>query len=305
MTASKTKTAAPKPSFRIETITPAIAERYLQKNTENRRTRHTVISRYAKDMAAGRWELTGDPITFNVDGTLVQGQHRLLACIESGASFTSQVMRNASRGAYRVMDTGEKRNLADLLQHQGEQYCMELAAAIHLLWRWDNGQVRGTLQPTRSEALDWLEENPGIRDCFTLPTHVSDFMSKSQSASLFYRFRQVDEDAAVAFFDQLASGEDLHRGDPILTLRTWFLNRKKEARTLGSTHTSYGRTPMLAVVVKAWNGYITGSQVQALRWRGNDESFPSIRDANGSPFPFPGGEDAKPKPKAKRKTASK
>lgn len=281
-------TTAVKPTMRREVITPATAERYLTKNVDNRPLRRQTVTRYARDMKAGRWELTGDPIVFNTHGNLVQGQHRLYACVESATEFETFVMRNASPAAYTVMDTGEKRSLADVLHRQGEIQTMQLAAAIHLSWRWDNGSLRDSRLPSRFEAIEWLEANPEIRSGVSgIPVRVYDFLSRAQAATLFYRFNQVDPEACALFFEKLGSGTDLHEGHPVHTLRKWFFARQKEARTIGAHTGGQGRLPTLAVVVKAWNAFITGSDVQQLRWRGAVEPFPPVRNADGSEYPFP------------------
>lgn len=280
--------ATAKPTFRTETITPERALKYLDRNVDNRRLRESVVSRYAQDMAANNWELTGDPIVFNTNGDLVQGQHRLYACVESEASFTTLVMRNAPLSAYTVMDTGEKRTLADVLDRHGEVQTMTLAAAIHMAWRWDNGSLRDSRLPSRLEALEWLEQNPSIREGVSgIPVHVYDFLSRAQAAVLYFRFSQVDAEAATEFFDKLGSGADLSEGHPIHTLRKWFFQRQKEAKTVGRHAGGQGRLPTLAVTVKAWNAFVTGNDVQILRWRGAVEAFPAIRNANGSNHPFP------------------
>lgn len=271
-----------KPTFVVEKISPAKAKEYLAHNENNRRLRPSIVARYAKDMAAGRWLLSGDPIVFSADGILRQGQHRLSACVEARVPFETLVMRNADASAYKVMDTGEKRTLGDILDHMGETSAAPLAAAITLSWRWDIGQIRGTIQPTRQEALVWYEANPSVRDCLNLPSRVYDFIPRSQAAALAFRFRKVDEEASRVFFEKLASGAGLGEGDPLLTLRNWYLSRRRESHVGG-----VGRVPSLAVSVKAWNGYITGSPVRLLKWRGYAEPFPLIHDENGTPYPFP------------------
>lgn len=282
MTASTTKLKYFKPIFAVEKITPTKAKEYLTHNENNRRLRRSIVTRYAKDMTAGRWLLSGDPIVFSYDGILRQGQHRLTACVEANVAFETLVMRNADANAYKVMDTGEKRTLADILDHMGHVSSPHLAAAITLSWRWDTGQIRGTIQPTRQEALAWFDANPSVKDCLNLSSRVYDFIPRSQAAALAFRFRQVDEEASGLFFERLATGAGLADGDPLLTLRNWYLSRRKEGHNGGIS-----RVPSLAVSVKAWNGFITSSPVRLLKWRGYAEPFPLIRDENGDPWPFP------------------
>lgn len=79
---------------KLEKITPAIAESYLQHNTNNYRAiSHTRVKTYAEDMRNGCWQVNGEAIEFAEDGTLLNGQHRLKAIIDSGATVQILVVR--------------------------------------------------------------------------------------------------------------------------------------------------------------------------------------------------------------------
>lgn len=66
---------------KVVDVTPRIAEAWLKKNTKNRSIRKHLLERYASDMRSGLWKLTGEPIIFNCDGTLIDGQHRLQSVV--------------------------------------------------------------------------------------------------------------------------------------------------------------------------------------------------------------------------------
>lgn len=78
----------------LETITPKIAAEYLTRNTSNRNRRPTRIQQYARDMGSGNWPVTGESIKFSETGDLLDGQHRLVACVLSGVSFQTWVAHN-------------------------------------------------------------------------------------------------------------------------------------------------------------------------------------------------------------------
>ena len=78
----------------VEKITPEIAAEYLKVNVKNyRKLQRPVMKRYAEDMKAGRWELNGEPIVFDNNGMLKNGQHRLAAVILAGATVEMVVVR--------------------------------------------------------------------------------------------------------------------------------------------------------------------------------------------------------------------
>ena len=83
------------PTGTVETITPAMAEEYLRHNEHNPRktaSRRQVES-YARDMAAGKWFINGEPIVFDANGDLKNGQHRLMAIIKANVPVDMYVVR--------------------------------------------------------------------------------------------------------------------------------------------------------------------------------------------------------------------
>src|SRR5664279_4273925 len=67
----------------IEVITPSLAATYLEANIKNRKVKEKAVQRYAADMVAGEWMLTGEAIKFSDEGSLLDGQNRLRAIVMS------------------------------------------------------------------------------------------------------------------------------------------------------------------------------------------------------------------------------
>src|SRR5678816_1487928 len=78
------------------TVTPQIALDWLCRNRANRRVTLAILRKYARNMAEGRWKKTGQGIVFDCQGKLLEGQHRLLACLFSGATFSTYVVTGAA-----------------------------------------------------------------------------------------------------------------------------------------------------------------------------------------------------------------
>src|SRR5262249_28100191 len=77
----------------IITVTPELAARWLKRNHANRKVRARHVSRLVRAMRAGEWDdLNGDTIRFSDNHELLDGQHRLLACIEAQQAFTTLVV---------------------------------------------------------------------------------------------------------------------------------------------------------------------------------------------------------------------
>ena len=96
-------------------VTPAIARDWIQVNTKNRRIRSAKVDQYDASMRAGRWAFNGQAIVFDVHGRLMNGQHRLLACIKAGVSFKVLVVHGVDAEAFDTLDTGAARTAGDIL----------------------------------------------------------------------------------------------------------------------------------------------------------------------------------------------
>ena len=95
-------------------VTPNMAREWLECNIKTNRTLKTkVVEKYANDMKAGKFGINPDAITFNAEGELVNGQHRLSAVIKAktnvmmfvafGFPITAQELLNVDRGAQRTI----------------------------------------------------------------------------------------------------------------------------------------------------------------------------------------------------------
>lgn len=72
------------------------------------------VKKMAKDMREGHWDTTHQGIAIASDGTLVDGQHRLLAIVESGVTVRMNVTFNAAKSQH--IDSGDIRSMANRVQ---------------------------------------------------------------------------------------------------------------------------------------------------------------------------------------------
>lgn len=149
----------------VVTITPAMAEDMLGKNTKNRTISKHTVDAYARDMENGEWKFTGEALKFSRDGALQDGQHRLLACIKSQTPFTTLVVYDLSTEAQDLMDTGRGRTVADALSIRGHARANRIAGACRWLHtvkvgndRWKHRRV------THAEHMKLLKRHPGIAE---------------------------------------------------------------------------------------------------------------------------------------------
>ena len=247
-------------AVRVATVelTPEVcADALLHFNTRNRRQKHSLAERYGKDMQEGRWPFTGEPILIAADDTIIDGQHRMMGCRDSGAKFCVLLVRGVSDSASLVVDSGNSRSTADGMAIDKEENVFCLASCCGHVRRYELGRFGWTnLKVSALEARDTLIRHPGIR-VSVQATHVRNISVPGASlAAVHYLGSREMPDEADMFLRGVITGEDLQSHSPILALRNL---------ATGSVWMSYSPSKKLGVIVRAWNHYAVGGSVRSLR----------------------------------------
>jgi hypothetical protein len=246
----------------VERIDHRKAATWLKSNRSNRKLRKSIVARYAADMASSRWVLNGESIVFDAKGLLIDGQHRLAACIEAGAPFESVVVRGVPQGvAFQTIDGGFGRTVADALG--GVEYGAITAAVAKLALLHERGQLlkvkQGTV--TRQEIVEFAKANYAAIKSASAFVVGNDNYKKLASPTLLavslYLFRKYDTGKADSFFASVMDGVDLKANDPAYLLR----ERLIAAKNSGTRHT----LPLLALIFKAFRLYLAGTKTTSLR----------------------------------------
>ena len=143
----------------LEKITPAKAKEYLEHNTDNYRVLSPRrVQTYAEDMRNGLWQANGEPIVFDNAGTLKNGQHRLNAIIESGATVSILVVRGVDKSV-DIFDCGGGRTI----QQWGHAANLSIPTAISsaariIICGFRGNAPRGTQKDYILQHYDELKE---------------------------------------------------------------------------------------------------------------------------------------------------
>lgn len=116
-------------------VTPEMAAEWLTRNTSNRRLIKAHVESLALVLSRREWSLNGETIKFANDGRLLDGQHRLHACVKSGVGFRTWVAYGVESSAFDTIDTNIRtRRTSDILGLHGKENATHLAAAVKVLW---------------------------------------------------------------------------------------------------------------------------------------------------------------------------
>ena len=122
----------------IVTITPEIAKAMLEVNNNNRGISPTNVQRMADDMLSGNFRLNGETIKVYEDGTLADGQHRLMACVTANVPFQTYIVRGIKKDVLPTIDAGKARNVVQSLNMTGCGINSYIIGAMNYYFNYGN-----------------------------------------------------------------------------------------------------------------------------------------------------------------------
>lgn len=224
----------PRFSSEITTISPSVARAMLDKNLNNRKPSSKHVAALARDMRNGKWQLTGDAVRFDTDGTLIDGQHRLMACIAAETGFQTVIIYGLEPATKFAIDANKTRSPADFLHMDGLPNANHLQAAARFLLAIKAGGLRGNVMKfTIAETLDCIAKHKKLGASVRLALGPQNLISIIQLAVLHYVGVNLIgfPDRAEAFLNVWHSGIPDYTGDPVHRYRERLIRAKAERAT--------------------------------------------------------------------------
>jgi hypothetical protein len=278
-----------------KTITPHQAAELLLLNSDNRRLRPHVVRRYADHMTRGEWKFTGESIVLLVDAisgvvmAVLNGQHRLHACVLSGCAFETVIVRTVDPTVYDVIDSGLGRQAGDVLQRYGHANFNVVAAATRLVLGYRSNTLTDTnrlqIEASRTRQRDEADLNRELYGTFVAlgvrakkegfnPSGLAAFgvlLTEQLAGTLAAGpSPEILSAAQVAepWVRSVLSGADMAEGDPRLALRRWVMAQRKANNAVH-----------LSAWIRTRNAFVRGeSRAQIKSWFAGTP-FPQLGDA--------------------------
>lgn len=244
----------------VVNVTPGLAAFILDYNADNRALKTTKVKQYVADMMAGRWTLNGEPIIVSNTGELNDGQHRLSALIDAGATVPFLFVFGVTRESRTTVDQGAARGANDYLAMSGTPNSKAAASLTRLLIGYEEaaGNTMGNAGAvTSAQILDRVERDPLIAKAASYAqsnaSYAKGILSPALIGFTFYVLSKVDAVAARDFMDQVCIGENIKRGDPAFAVRSALTGASETARAQKAE-----------MLLRSWNAYRLGqSRVMA------------------------------------------
>lgn len=261
----------------IQIITPEVAQEMLVTSIGNRHISNTEVKRLAAIMTNGQWIYNGSPITFDVNGKLTNGHHRLSACIVAKTFFKTLVVVGVEEDARFVDDTHRPKSAADLLAFSMPEaikpYGTRLMSAYAMFMMYRNETLS---MPNRSIVARFAHDTN--YSCVSSETLLKmKFSTIGRYTSLLVAFEgivraaiderayylssqqyDVNNDFLRQFMQQLLDGQDMQSGSAVYTLREKLLRNESVPATLGS------RMRFIRACISAYNSYVVGKPISKI-----------------------------------------
>jgi len=262
----------------VRRITPDMASELLKGRIKNRNISPATVRLYKDFMLREQWVLNGEPIIFGAN-QLLDGQHRLTACAESGVSFDAIWIELGNSEVFKTLNQGRRRGGADVLKIGGYSYVNNLFASICILAKvdasgelgWHGFGAAARMAIPNHEIEEAAQEYPYLevscRKCDRLYKHLR--VKKGSMVALHYMLRRAETDVielddesskskADEFMESLSMGVGLEFGNPILPFRNALLKQLTERMKIPPHFIIRGG-------VITWNNWIRGKQNSRLQ----------------------------------------
>lgn len=270
-------------------ITPDIARVMMERNeSEEWRNRHLsehTAARIARSIKEDRWMYTGEPIIFSKTGRMLNGQHRLTACMMADKPIDALIVFDVDDAAFKYMDIGTKRSAAhifDIEQIPNYTFAASVARIVYYYLNdelWSGNATYGGYSVDNDVLLEFYSMHTKIQESCRPAENVrkAGLLPTRWAGALHYLCAFKNPYRANEFFYQLATGIGIeNEKSAIYTLRRR-LSGDSRARKSDKEPEHY----RAAYVVQAWNAWSMGKTRKSYRWRSEQN------EKDGRPEPFP------------------
>ncbi len=253
----------PTPRSEIRDVTPEWAMSILAKHDKSltdgsfrqRPIADRTISRYAADMKLGNWALTGQGISFDVKGHLLDGQHRLRAVCRAGVVVRMLILwdlptqLNSKVSTMDTLDVGRTRNMAQQMRLHGMEYCTILASCSRLLAIMAHKKrEKGKLTTPQGLQISTLIQHHAVELIRIIGKENQGGNIRGFILTPLVMLRSAEPDTADLFAAEYSEMANLGKNSPVLLFRK-FLNRPTHIKSSGD----YQMHVMRALISALWS----------------------------------------------------
>ena len=222
-------------------ITPEYAKTLLLNNKVNRPVNKSNVAFLVSEILKGNFIYNGEPIIISKCGMLIDGQHRLNACIESGIPIEANIVDDVDIDSMTTIDTGRNRTAADVFSIKdipdstfAAAFCNITLKKFDTVTNTNNRESSfnvGRVKFSNTDQLNFYNFNKNdIYKLLTFTSRLYDngakLITKPRIAGFIYLFSFEDFYAAVDFFREIMLGITIRESNVATILRNKLINDK-------------------------------------------------------------------------------
>ena len=258
----------------IVTITPEIAQQLLDNSDMSiqRKINHRQVQFLTREILKGNWALNGDAIRQDINGTIIDGQHRLNACIRANKDIETLFIKGLPTDAIVTIDMGQRsRKNSDVLEMtKGKKfkYSNSIASTAKFINNFHhdflsmNGAKHMKSYLSSADFLLWIEKNDDIFDSVAESMRIRSNGDKLITAPVFcglkYIFDNLNKEKSNVFFSMLSDGIGLKSTDTLFTLRKKLIKNRSNTIRIG-------QKSIVLLICRCWNAFIKDEKITKLR----------------------------------------
>jgi len=195
----------------ILNVTPAMCAQWLEVNTHNRTLKQHHINDLTRTMIKGHWVLNGESFKIDTRGHVLDGQHRMWACIQANKNLKTLVTTGLPASAFDSIDIGIVRTASDILSINKEKNVNLLASTLKHVGKYYSNLMLTTTKATNKEVEDLLNQHPDIRQYVSKVANSPNtkWCPATVIATAWYIASRTRIKEADIFFESFMSGTNL------------------------------------------------------------------------------------------------
>lgn len=246
----------------VQLVTPEDAVEILATaNISNRALNKDIVQAYSRDIDKGAW-LIAEPIMFDNQGVLIDGQHRLAAIIESGVAQEMMIATGYDPSVRLLIDTGKRRNANDALDIAGIRVNNKstVTGIARLSMLYERGGLfripsNGGMTFANWDIVAWITEHPEVEDYAMRGRKVSRILEVSPQAYGFCAriLDEINKEVMLGFEERILGFERSGPRDPVVQLEQALKHYGSDRASRGERQQGLRHHQQVALLFLAWN----------------------------------------------------
>lgn len=244
-------------------ISPKMASKFLEAHQDvveksglaalNRIINDNTVTQYATDMKNGAWVLNGETIKIAKSGRILDGQHRLWACVNAETAFRTLLVEGFEEGevqnAFVTTDIGRVKIPSAFLTAAGVQYGGFVAPAARYILSYTvhKSLTKKHMVTTPDVVRFGTDHQERLVDSAAFIAKYQGYAPGSTLCAWHYLMSEKNREEAAKFIVDLKDGSGLHKGDPVHAMRERLIQGK------GSKTHRINPQAVFALGLNMWN----------------------------------------------------